>query len=125
MEQRRSEGEAPGQWEAFRRGWRLGAADFGQRLAERLGRPGQAHEPAPQRQETDEHRAERLVKEWMNSLDWTEAELAARAKGDAQKAAMAAHLRRETPMTRAWIAQRLAMGSASYVPHLTKQPSAK
>ena len=125
MEQRRNEGEAPGQWDAFRRGWRLGAADFGQRLAEFLGRPGQAHEQAPQRHETDEHRAERLVKEWMKSLGWTEPELAARAKGDAQKAAMASRLRRETPMTRAWIAQRLAMGSASYVSHLTKQLPAR
>ena len=56
----------------------------------------------------------------MNRLGWTEAELAARANGDARKAALAARLRRETPMTRAWIAQRLAMGSASYGSHLTK-----
>ena len=35
------------------------------------------------------------------------------------EATLAARLRRETPMTRAWIAQRLSMGSASYVSHLT------
>ena len=119
MEQSRSEGETPGQWDAFRRGWRLGAADFAQRLAERLGRRGQRHEQARERNETDEHRAERLVKAWMQTTGWTEAELASRAKGDAQKAALAALLRRETPMTRGWIAKRLAMGSASYVSHLT------
>ena len=50
---------------------------------------------------------------------WTEAQLAARAKSDAEKATLAVRLRRETPMTRAWIAQRLSMGSASYVSHLT------
>ena len=61
----------------------------------------------------------------MNRVGWTEAELAARAKGDAQKAAMAARLRHETPMTRAWIAHLLAMGSASYVSHLTKPRRAK
>src|SRR6266508_492703 len=38
--------------------------------------------------------------------------------GDGQKGAMGARLRRETPMTRAWIARRLAMGSASYIWHL-------
>ena len=119
LEQRRGEGETPGQWDAFRRGWRLGAADFAQRLSERLGRPGQAHEQARERNETDEHLAERLVQDWMNTTGWTEAQLAARAKGDAEKATLAARLRRETPMTRAWIAQRLTMGSASYVSHLT------
>ena len=124
MEQRRREGEIPGQWDALRRGWRLGAADFVQRLTELLGDPGQEHKHSPIRQESDEHRAERLVKEWMDRLGWTESALAARAKGDGQKAAMAARLLRQTPMTRAWIAERLAMGSASYVSHLTK-PRAK
>ena len=46
----------------------------------------------------------------MHNAGWTEAELAARAKGDRQKAVLAALLRRQTPMTRAWIARRLAMG---------------
>ena len=50
----------------------------------------------------------------------TRLKLAARAKGDAEKATLAVRLRRETPMTRAWIAQRLSMGSASYVSHLTQ-----
>jgi hypothetical protein len=31
---------------------------------------------------------------------------------------MARRVRRETPLTRHWIAQRLQMGSASYVSHL-------
>jgi len=35
------------------------------------------------------------------------------------------HRRRQTPMTRAWIARRLAMGSTSYVPHLIKPRPAK
>jgi len=98
---------------------RRGAADFVQRFSERLGRPGRRNEAARERKETDEHRAARLVQEWMKHAGWTEAELAARAKGDAQKAALAGLLRRETPMTRAWIARRLAMGSASYVSRLT------
>jgi|GEM_PF-4190522 len=37
--------------------------------------------------------------------------------GLTNEAELAALLRRETPMTRSWIARRLAMGSASYVSH--------
>jgi len=61
----------------------------------------------------------------MNSAGWTETELACRAKGDGQKAGLAARLRHETPMTRVWIPLRLGMGSASYVTHLTKPRPAK
>lgn len=119
IEQRRRGGEMPDQWSVFRRGWCLGGADFVQRLSERLGRRGQRHEQARERKETDEHRAERLVKEWLQQAGLTEAELIGRAKGDARKAELAKLLRQETPMTRAWIARRLAMGSASYVSRLT------
>jgi len=56
----------------------------------------------------------------MKGAGWTEAEWSARAKGDVRKAQLALLLRKETPMTRAWIAQRLAMGSTSDVSHLTR-----
>src|SRR2546425_7120955 len=46
----------------------------------------------------------------------TAAALAARAKGDAQKVALAALLRRQTPMTRAWIARRLARAAPCLSP---------
>jgi hypothetical protein len=36
-----------------------------------------------------------------------------------KKVALALHLRQETPMMRAWIAQQLVMGSASYISLLT------
>jgi putative transposase len=118
MEDRRRESDEPEEWAAFRRGWRLGAEDFAQRLSERLGRRGQKHELARERKETDEQLAERLVKEWLSSTGWTEADLAARPKGDAGKLELAQLLRRHTPMTRQWIADRLCIGSASYVSHL-------
>jgi REP element-mobilizing transposase RayT len=119
MEQRRSEGDPADRWAVFRRGWRLGANDFAQRLAERLGRRGHRHELARERKETDEQRAERLVREWMQSLGWSETEITLRPKGDPKKTQLALRLREETPMTRQWIAQRLSMGSASYISHLT------
>jgi hypothetical protein len=119
LEQRRQEGEPADGWAMLRRGWRLGAADFVQRLAERLDRAGQKHELARERDETDEQRAERLVQDWLRSVSWSEEDLAALPKGDRQKAGLALRLRHETPMTRQWIAERLHIGSASYVSHLT------
>ena len=119
LEHRRREGESPEDWAALRRGWKLGAADFVQRLAERLGRPGQQHELAREREETDVQRAERMVVEWQQSAGWGDEEWAARPKGDGQKVALARQLRQQTPMTRQWIAHRLHMGSASYVSLLT------
>ncbi len=118
MEERRSEGEAPERLASLRRGWRLGAADFLQRLTEKLGRRGQAHELARERRETDAERAEQIVRQGLQKLGWSEADLSRHPKGDARKAALADKLRRETPVTRAWIAQRLGIGSASYVSHL-------
>ena len=123
LEDRRRENEAADQWAVFRRGWKLGASDFAQRLAERLGRAGQVHEVARERQETDEQRAERLVQGWLERCQWTEGDLAKAAKGDRRKAELAVQLREQTTMTRQWIAQRLAMGSASYVSHLTGRQS--
>ncbi len=119
LEERRKEGDPAESWAVFRRGWKLGAADFAQRLAGRLGRAGQAHELARERNETDGHRAERLVQEWLAAQGWSEAEVVARPKGDPNKARLAVRLREETPMTRQWIANRLAMGSASYISQLT------
>lgn len=115
MEERRGEGEAVGEWAAFRRGWRLGAEDFAQRLSERLGRRGHQHELARERSETDEH----LVREWLTSTGWSEADLPGRTKRDAQKVELARLLRRHPPMSRQWIADRLHMGSAAYVSKLT------
>ena len=121
MEDRRQENGEPAAWAAFRRGWRLGAEDFSQRLSERLGRRGQKHEQARERKETDEQLAERMVQEWLSGKSWGETDLQARPKGDAGKAELARLVRQHTPMTRQWIAARLSMGSASYVSHLTAE----
>lgn len=43
-------------------------------------------------------------------------------KGHPHKIALAHQLRRETPMTRDWIAKRLRIGNASYVSHLLARP---
>ena len=51
---------------------------------------------------------------------WGGGLLKKRPKGDAGRAQLARLLRRQTPMSRQWIAKRLHTGSASYVSHLTK-----
>ena len=60
--------------------------------------------------ESDQQKAERLVAEMLKQKGWTDTELGKRKKGDREKAAMAARLRRETTMSWGWIAKRLAMG---------------
>jgi hypothetical protein len=89
MEQRRGEAAAPEKVAALRGGWRLGAADFVERLAEKLGRHGQAHELASQRGQTDRERAERIVREGLEGLRWSEAELRRQPKAHPQKAKLA------------------------------------
>jgi REP element-mobilizing transposase RayT len=118
MEQRRREGESPETLASLRRGWRLGAASFLQRLTEKLGRRGQPHELARERRETDAERADQIVRQGLEAVGWSEADLDRHPKGHPYKAALAHRLRRETPMTRAWIARRLRIGSASYVSYL-------
>ena len=70
------------------------------------------------RHETGEQKAERIVAEGMRSLGWEKGDLPKRPKGDKGKAAVARRLRKETTMSLKWIAQRLQMGSWTYVSNL-------
>lgn len=49
---------------------------------------------------------------------WKEADLQVRAKGNAEKVALAARLRAETTLTVGWIAERLGMGTRGHLNHL-------
>jgi len=71
-----------------------------------------------ERQETMAAHAERIVVKEMKRRRWDEAELAQRAKGDAQKVAIAVRLRAESAVTVHWIAARLQMGAPGYFHHL-------
>ncbi len=62
--------------------------------------------------------AERSVREELRQRKWQDKTLAARRKGDAVKVAIAQRLRRETTVTRTWIADRLKMGTPRYLAHL-------
>lgn len=107
------------------RGWKIGAEDFADRLAEKLTRRGRRGERASERRETDQALAERLVREALSKLDWTENDLIRRAKADPKKVKIARQLRAQTPMNREWIATRLHMGSASYLSALVGSVNSK
>ena len=102
----------------LRRGWKIGAEDFRDWLAEKLLRRGRKGEQARDRTETDEALAEGMVVEALAAIRWREIDLALQPKGHRVKVEIAQRLREQTPMTRQWIADRLRMGSASYVSNL-------
>lgn len=114
-----------GEHEALRRGWNVGAEDFADRLADKLARGARVGVRAGERREIDEVLAERLIQVGLKEVGWDRADLRRRAKGDVVKVAIARRLRRETPMTRSWIAQRLHMGSTSYLSSLLAHDDSK
>jgi hypothetical protein len=121
MERRRAE-ESVADYEPIRRDWVLGSEAFRQELlAAAVERVGPSHYGA-QRQETGLQKAERMVREEIERLGWDEDELGARRKGDRAKVLLARRLRQETTMSLKWIAQRLHMGSWTYVSNLLNEP---
>lgn len=66
-------------------------------------------------------RAERLVWAGLQALRWTEKELPQRPKGDKGKVNLAWPLRAETTTTPGWVAQRLSLGSWTYVSNLLRE----
>ena len=110
--------EEGGEFKAIRRGWCLGEETFRKELlaqmSERLG----AEHYGAERAETEEAKVERIIAAELKRRKWKGTELQTRPKGDAQKVTLAARLRAETPMTVAWIAARLGMGTRGYLNHL-------
>src|ERR1035437_8512567 len=121
MERRRGE-ESGADYEQIRRDWVLGSEAFRQELlAAAVERVGPSHYGA-QRQETGLQKAERMVKEELARLGWDEDQLRARRKGHRAKVMLARRLRQETTLSLKWIAQRLQMGSWTYVSNLLNEP---
>jgi len=86
-------------------------------LKQELERTGQWHYGAAV-QESVAAKAERIVRQEMERCRWDETTLAARRKGDATKVGIAQQIQRETTVNLAWIAQRLQMGTKTYLAHL-------
>jgi REP element-mobilizing transposase RayT len=120
MEQQRIEPSDP-RVGKIRRGWYFGAEDFLARLLDRITGPVSEHHHARERNETEEQKADRMVRARLKQLRWTRSDLKARRKGDRQKVRLARELRAETTVSLKWIAQRLEMGSWTYVSNLLRQ----
>lgn len=119
--ERRRRAELGPEFKPVERGWCLGSEEFRAELLAAAGeRVGQSHY-GTERQEAGEARAQRLVREGLQALGWTEKELSQRRKGDTGKVKLARQLRAETTMTLNWIAQRLHMGSWTYVSNLLRE----
>ena len=114
MERQRHE-EAAADYRGIRQGWCLGSEEFRQELlAAASERVGPSHY-GRERQETGEQKAQRIISEETKRLGWEESDLQTRRKGDQQKIILARRLRQETTMSLKWIAQRLRMGTWTYV----------
>jgi hypothetical protein len=107
----------------LRSGWKIGAEDFSDWLADKLARRGRKDERAKERRETDAALAEAFVQKELAKVRWREIDLALHPKGHPVKTKIARELRTLTPMSRQWIADRLRMGSASYLSALTSVDS--
>ncbi len=117
VEERRQQ-ENPEEYGRIRRGWCWGGEAFRQELMAQVeARRGASHYGEELR-ESATAMAERLVREELQRLGWTEAELAVRRKGDRAKLKLAVKLRAETAMTLRWIAARLQMGTGASVSNL-------
>jgi hypothetical protein len=68
--------------------------------------------------ESGEPKAELLLKTELKKIGWQENELALRHKGNPGKVRLAQHLRANTTMSLAWIAERLQMRVHGHVSHL-------
>jgi len=118
MESLRQEANAPQSLLPIRRGWKLGAEDFLDWILEKVEPvTGEAH-PRPERDETEQARAWRVVREELKKAGWSKAELKRRRKGDPTKVAVARRLREETAVSLKWIAENLSMGTWTHVSNL-------
>ena len=120
MEERRAE-ERSAQWKAVRRGWCLGEEQFRRELLEQVDKRAGAHHYGEEIGQSAEGKARRIIAEELAKLDWEEADLGRRRKGDAGKVRIARRFGRETTVSKRWIANQLSMGTVSNVTFCLKR----
>jgi REP element-mobilizing transposase RayT len=114
MEERRRQEPPETGWRAVERGWFLGDTQLKEELLAQMHERRQDHY-GPELREAALVHAQRVLREELSRRGWTEAELSRRRKGDPEKVEIAGQLRARTTMTLKWIAQRLNMGTWTYV----------
>ncbi|MCP5516246.1 MAG: transposase [Verrucomicrobiales bacterium] len=107
-------------WSGIRRGWFFGPEKAKEELLARISAAEGTRCYGPERIESAETTAERLVGEELAALGLAGSHLRSLPKGDPAKVRIAARLRRETTVTLAWIARRLEMGKWTYVSNLLR-----
>jgi putative transposase len=110
--------ESGGEYQAIRRGWFLGDRALKDELLAAVSAQVGGWHYGEEVQESAEAKAERLITAELKRRHWEVETLVKRRKGDPVKVAIARRLREETTMTLAWIAQRLSMGTKTYLAHL-------
>jgi REP element-mobilizing transposase RayT len=116
--ERRRAGERGMDYRKLRRGWCFGPDTFKRELLEQLRHGVGKEHYGPERRESAESHAEAVVVEELRLRGWSVIDLERRAKGDAEKVAIARRLRAETTVPVSWIAARLRMGATGYVNNL-------
>lgn len=99
-------------WAGIRRGWKFGAEDFVERLAE-VGKAitgKQGSHLSEEREETMEAKAHGVIRSYLAEGKIGKEDFLKLKKGDPKKVQLAAKLRRETTMTMAWIGRELNAG---------------
>ena len=124
MEHRRVDANDPAA-EAIRRGWFIGPQEFIARLVDRLDRPVSEHHHSRERTQTDEQKAEAIIRAFLAKIGWGNKELKRHRKSDPHKVKLAQQLRTRTSVSLKWIAQRLEMGSWTHVSNLLQRSAQK
>jgi hypothetical protein len=65
----------------------------------------------PERNQTEEQKAEKIIQARLAKLRWRNEDLRVRRKSDPNKIMLAKDLRRQTAVSLEWVAQRLETGS--------------
>ena len=114
MEERRAE-ERSDQWKTVRRGWCLGEKQFREKLLKHLHKMGSAHRSIEKVRHSGEQKARGIIAEELAKMGRRKADLGRWRKGDERKVRIALQLRRETTVSKRWVANQLKMGSVSNV----------
>jgi hypothetical protein len=117
MEERRAQ-DNPEEYGRIRRSWCWGEEAFRKELLAQVEEKRGASHYGAELQESAAEKAERLVREGLQELGWTEAELATRKRGHGSEVKLAVKLRAETTMTLQWIVARLQMGTGASLSNL-------
>lgn len=113
------------EFKPVQRGWCLGSEAFREELLAAAGEHLEGTHYGAERQEAQEAKAHRLLREEMGRLGWNQGVLRKTSKGDERKVRIAARLRKETTMSLKWVAEQLEMGSWTYVSDLLVAHSRK